>query len=172
MKKLVTISKYPLRYNYYVTDDGQVWSERSKKFLTQHPDKDGYMKVRLSSYDLAPGKTHSYSVHRLILENFNPCVNMEKLQVNHIDGNKANNNLSNLEWVTCEENIYHAMSNGLRAKINGAAKLTEDQVKEIYYRSNNGETNISLAKEFNLHPDSVGAIKNKKIWKQVLSDLK
>ena len=135
-------------------------------------DKDGYMKVGLCSTDLPPKKVHRYSVHRLIMENFYPVPDMENLQVNHKDGDKANNILSNLEWVTCKENIHHAIDNNLRAKVNGAAKLTPDQVKEIYIRGNKGERNIDLSKEFKVHPDIIGKIKNGKMWKNVISDLK
>lgn len=119
--KLIEICKYPLKFDYYVTDDGRVWSDKSKKFMAQSEDKNGYMKVGLSSLDLPPKKVHRYSVHRLIMENFCPVEGMEKLQVNHKDGNKKNNCLDNLEWVTCEENIQHAIEHGLRAKVNGAA---------------------------------------------------
>ena len=171
-KKLITICKYPLKFNYYVTDDGQVWSERSHKFLSQSKDKDGYMKVVLCSTDLPPKKVHRYSVHRLILENFYPVPDMDKLQVNHIDGDKTNNHLANLEWVTCEENIHHAIENGLRAKVNGAAKLTPNQVKEIYVRGNHGERNVDLSKEYGVHPDIIGKIKNRKMWQEVTSSLK
>ncbi len=120
MKKLITQCKYNLKFDYYVTDDGRIWSDRTKKYLSFQYDKDGYVKVSMRSTD---NKSHRYSVHRLVLENFDPVKNMELLQVNHKDGNKLNNRLENLEWVTCKENIQHAVNNNLRAKINGSAKL-------------------------------------------------
>lgn len=168
MKKLITKCKYNLKFNYYITDDGKVWSERTQKYLSFQYDKNGYVKVQMRSTD---NKSHRYSIHRLVLENFKPVENMENLQVNHIDGNKKNNNLTNLEWTTSEENIRHAIDNNLRATINGASKLTPEQVIEIYRRATNGERNIDLGKEFNIHPDQVGRIKNKKSWKEITSSL-
>lgn len=168
IEKKITICKYNLAYNYYVRDNGTVFSEVSNKILSPQLDKNGYEKVAMISDD---GKRHRYSVHRLVLENFNPVEGMENLQVNHIDGNKRNNNLNNLEWVTCKENINHAIKNNLRAKINGAAKLTADQVREIYVRAHEGESNISLGKEFKVNPDQIGKIKNQKCWKNVTEDL-
>ena len=145
-----------------------LYSARTNKVLSPQLDKDGYQKVQMMSTD---GKRHRYSVHRLILENFNPVEGMENLQVNHIDGNKENNKLENLEWTTCKENIQHAIDNNLRAKINGASKLTIEQVKEIFVRSHRGEKNVDLGREYNLHPDSIGKIKNQKLWKQITKDL-
>lgn len=168
MKKLITRCKYELKFNYYVTDDGRVWSERTQKYLSPQYDKNGYVKVQMRSTD---NKSHRYSVHRLVLENFKPVQGMEKLQVNHKDGNKLNNNLNNLEWTTCEENITHAIQNNLRATVNGASKLTPEQVIEIFRRAWNGETNIKLGKEFNVHPDQIGRIKNKKSWKNILDSI-
>ena len=168
MKKLITRCKYNLKFNYYITDDGKVWSERTQKYLSFQYDKNGYVKVQMRSTD---NKSHRYSIHRLVLENFKPVENMENLQVNHIDGNKKNNNLTNLEWTTSEENIRHAIDNNLRVTINGASKLTPEQVIEIYRRATNGERNIDLGKEFNIHPDQVGRIKNKKSWKEITSSL-
>lgn len=167
-QKLITICKYELKFEYYVRDDGTIYSARTNKVLSPQLDKDGYQKVQMMSTD---GKRHRYSVHRLILENFNPVEGMENLQVNHIDGNKENNKLENLEWTTCKENIQHAIDNNLRAKINGAAKLTIEQVKEIFVRSHRGEKNVDLGREYNLHPDSIGKIKNQKLWKQITKDL-
>ncbi len=90
----ITESKYPLKFDYYLTEDGKVYSAKTNKFLSTHLDKDGYEKVRLVSID---NKRHTYSVHRLMLENFKPVYNMNILQVNHIDGNKLNNSIANLE---------------------------------------------------------------------------
>lgn len=160
--------KYDLIYDYYVRDNGTIYSSKSNKILSPQLDKNGYEKVQMMSSD---GKRHRYSIHRLVLENFNPIKDMDKLQVNHIDGNKRNNKLENLEWVTCQENIDHAINNNLRAKINGASKLTIEQVKEIFIRSHNGESNIELGKEFNIHPDQVGRIKNRHSWKEITEDL-
>lgn len=53
-----------------------------------------------------------FHVHRLVLQTFKPVNNMDCLQVNHIDGNRENNNISNLEWVTGSMNIQHGVSEG------------------------------------------------------------
>lgn len=164
--------KHPLKYNYYVTEEGHIWSEYSNKFISELPDKDGYLKVRLSSLDLPKGKQHAYSVHRLVLENFKPCENMQDLQVNHIDGNKTNNNIDNLEWVTCEENINHAINNNLRAKINGAASLTEQQVLEIIdLLLSQKYTQAEIGKMYGVCEETIGRIKRKKSWKQLTKDI-
>lgn len=49
------------------------------------------------------------SIHRFILESYKPRSDMHSLDVNHIDGNKQNNELENLEWCTRSENIKHAI---------------------------------------------------------------
>ena len=75
-------------------------NERSlvtNKILSTQLDKDGYEKVQMVDSN---GKRHRFSVHRLVLENFCPVPDMNKLQVNHKDGNKLNNCVDNLEWVS------------------------------------------------------------------------
>ena len=69
---------------------------------------DGYHKVDLYSN----GKRTSVRVHRLVAEAFIPNPN-ELPQINHIDGNKENNNVKNLEWVNNSQNMIHAYRTGL-----------------------------------------------------------
>ena len=170
-KKLITICKYNLKYPYYVTDTGEIYSEKTRKFMSKHLDRDGYEKVRLISED---GR-HTYSVHRLVLENFNPIENMELFQVNHVDGNKTNNNLSNLEWVTCSENVKHAYSIGLhqqKGERNNGSKLKEKDVLEIIDLFLTKKYTLKqIGNMYNVCEDTIGAIKNKHNWTYLTQDI-
>ena len=171
-RKLITNCKYELKFNYYVQDDGNIFSERTNKILSVQLDKDGYEKVQMMSTD---GKRHRYSVHRLVLENFNPIENMNEFQVNHIDGNKRNNNLSNLEWVTCSENLIHAHKIGLKnqsGERNNASKLTEEQVKEIINMLlEHKYTYGQIAEKFGVSDEAIGGIKRKERWKYLTENV-
>ena len=87
---------------YQVSSLGRVRNVTTTRILKQAKHHGGYMLVRLSKN----GKAHTCTVHRLAAQSFisNP---ENKPQVNHIDENKTNNNVSNLEWVTSKENINH-----------------------------------------------------------------
>ncbi len=74
-------------------------------------DRAGYITVRLS----LNGKTHSKYLHRILAEAFIPNPD-DKPEINHIDGNKLNNSISNLEFVTHAENMQHAYKMGLIVK--------------------------------------------------------
>ncbi len=63
------------------------------------------------------GKVKVYRIHRLVAETFIGSAPSEEYQINHIDGNKANNSVDNLEWVTPKENTHHAFESGLRPKV-------------------------------------------------------
>lgn len=83
---------------------------KREKILKQHMTC-GYLKVILRKEN----KMKNYLVHRLVAETFIPNPE-NKPQVNHINGYKLNNNVSNLEWVTRSENVNHAWINGLHEK--------------------------------------------------------
>lgn len=120
--------------NYFsVTPLGEVFSHRTKKFI-KFQECNGYFcfTTRLNG---RRSKAITLKVHRLVAGTFIP--NPKNLPfVNHKDGNKLNNELSNLEWVTHKENVRHAVSlglykTGIRPK---NAKLTDEQV--LFLRSN------------------------------------
>lgn len=171
--KLVRNNKYVFKYPYFVNENGEVFSQKTNKFMKQHLDKDGYAKVRLTTED---GR-HTFSVHRLVLEAFSPREDMNQLQVNHIDGDKLNNRLSNLEWTTCQENIQHAMKTGLRKNTIGENNnaphfLIEKQVKEIIQLLlSHSFTNQQIAKKYNVNITAIERIKYKKTWKYLTEDI-
>lgn len=103
-------------------------SDKPVKKLSQSKTKKGYLKIRITDSN---GKKISLSVHRLVGLAFieNPY---NKPQINHIDGNKDNNNVSNLEWVTNSENHKHKMENGLNVSLSGNEHYTH---KDIRYKN-------------------------------------
>lgn len=89
---------------YAVSDEGRVWSYRNNRFLGVYVDSRGYPLVKLCK----DGSQKNFRVHRLVLETFEPKVNMKDLQVNHINEDKTDNRLENLEWTTSKENTLHS----------------------------------------------------------------
>ena len=108
------------------------------KLLYQHTNKQVcYKQVNLWK----DNQGNTLYVHRLVAEAFinNP---ENKPEVNHIDGNRHNNCVENLEWVTSSENSYHASETGLRVYTN---RLTEEEFLECLYDVINGESYQSLS---------------------------
>ena len=92
---------------YQVSECGDVKRIGKDKILKPQLSK-GYFKLELCKNSMR--KNHN--IHRLVALAFIPNP-LNKEQVNHIDGNKLNNNVSNLEWATAKENMKHAWNNGL-----------------------------------------------------------
>lgn len=133
--------------NYLINKKGQIFNTKTKCFLPGSLDKNGYVRYGLARKD---GTRKTYRAHRLVLIIFSPIEDLS-LQVNHIDGNKTNNDINNLEWTTCEENISHAIKNHLRGK--GRAILQEEQVHSICKLLSEGYAPKMVAQK--LFPDNV-----------------
>lgn len=97
---------------YFVSSFGRVFSHSRDRFCSQEISNTGYFRVSLVLEENV-NKSKHLGVHRLVLEAFNPIDNCENLIVNHIDANKLNNRLDNLEWTTYQGNALHAIRNGL-----------------------------------------------------------
>lgn len=94
--------------NYFVYDDGRIWSCRRKTWLKPQVDRGGYLYVVL--YD--NGLRERWFVHRLVATVF-LSNDLGLPQVNHINGDKTDNHVSNLEWCTAFRNNKHARDTGL-----------------------------------------------------------
>ncbi len=129
---------------YAIDRHGNVYSKRSGKILKQHINvQTGYLTVSLWKNNKGSTKT----IHRLLALAYIPNP-LGLPQVNHIDGNKLNNTLSNLEWVSCKDNIQHALQTGLSTPIE--KKLSEDKYVEILHKFLNGDTLTALALSYNV----------------------
>lgn len=143
---------------YHVSSDGRVKSHvryKEGKILAQNDDGRGYKTICI--------KGRRFYVHRLVAQAFLP--NLKKLpQVNHIDGNKSNNALVNLEWCTPSQNAKHKYASGLASQkgmANTSRKLSWDDV--LLIRASKLSCR-KIAKVYNLNKDHVSRIRTRKVW--------
>lgn len=144
---------------------------KTGKFPSLSLDGSGYLTFNIFPKIGGIKKSRTIRIHRLVASAFIP--NPDNLpEVNHKDGNKLNNCVSNLEWVTGYENIHHAWENGLakgaKGEENGRSKLTDEQVKEIRaeYVGAHGQI-ANLAKRYNVSWSLIKLIVTNKNWTHV-----
>lgn len=161
----------PLNQNYSVNTEGQIKNNRTGRILKPWKIKVGYYVIRLG----LNGKHHQ--LHRIVSITFIPTDNY-KLDVNHKDGNKLNNRVDNLEWITRSQNCQHAYDNNLSKRRfghkdsvgskNSMSIVTEELVKEIRSKYKTGNyTYQKLGEEYNIHLATIGYIIQRKTWKHV-----
>lgn len=176
MEKWKKISGYDF---YLVSDSGKIKSETrivTKKNGLQQKVQSRIMKPKISKHGYfriglvdKNGKQKFYQLHRLVLITF-AGLDEVKTQVNHIDGNKSNNSLSNLEWVTSSENQRHAHLIGLKSQKgekHAQSRLTEKQVLEIRESLLNGVKQKILAEKYGVIRSYISEIKTKKAWSHI-----
>lgn len=175
--------------------DGEVWKDvvgyegfymvsnfgRIKSLYRQYKRKsvlvttfERLMKLGINDYYIfktaSTGVLKTITVHRAIAQCFIPNPD-NKPCVNHIDGNKLNNSIENLEWVTFKENTIHGVENGLIkicGESNHFAKLVESQVIEIYTSK---ETTRELAKRYSVNDETIRKIRVGINWKQITKNI-
>ena len=135
--------------NYFISNDGDILNLNTGRIMKANINKNGYVQADLYKKN----KRYKHYVHRLVAKAY---LNAEtdKTEVNHIDCNKLNNNLTNLEYVTHSENLQHAYDTGLINQSKGVehhnAKLSDSDVKFIRDNYKVNYTGIQLAKMFNV----------------------
>lgn len=138
--------------DYQVSNKGRVKSFKKKKETILKPSKGerGYHSHGL----IRNRKSKSLRAHRLVAMAFIPNPENKKC-INHIDCNKINNNVDNLEWVTHKENMVHAYKNGLYKNANRRRKVIQFDnenniikefisIKEASLKTKANKTSISL----------------------------
>lgn len=133
-------------------------------------DHHGYPRVSLYRHH----QQYHFLVSRLVAQTFIPNP-LGKPEINHKNGNKWDNYMSNLEWVTPEENWLHAKyflrvtsgDHAARGEKASCVKLTEVQVRDIINRLQNGESERAIALYYKVTSANIHAINIKKIWKVV-----
>lgn len=159
---------------YEVSDQGRVRSlrvfnrgvdkEREKPRILTGTNHKGYRRVHLS----AKGVEEYRYIHRLVLEAFIGACRPDE-ETAHLNGARDDNRLLNLVWVTSEENSRHKIFHGrevlgVRAP---AAKLNEEQVRQIRRARKQGRKLGDIACEFSISPSSVSQIALRKRWRHV-----
>jgi transcriptional regulator with XRE-family HTH domain len=164
MKKVIENSK-----GYSVDNKGNVFGPR--KELKQELSNSGYYRVTIRYKD---GAVVKKSVHRLVAESFVPNPEGKPL-VNHIDGNKVNNQCENLEWVDHKENARHASESGLLSYIGESHYNNVNEevlVREICSLLEQGFRNKDVCERLKVSKSLVSQVRNGTAWKHISSDYK
>lgn len=114
------------------------------------------------------GKMVNLTVHRLMALAFIPKVE-GKEYVNHIDGNRANNNLSNLEWVNMKENSLHGVNRAKEEQrlYTSCKKNTPEFILLLRAEYANGKGQTQISKEYGIKYNSLGHILKRRTWKSI-----
>jgi len=150
------MKKY-LDTNYLVFENGDIINQKTNKKLKPQNNGNGYLKVTLT----IEGKQVQKYVHRLVAELY---LLDKSIQVNHIDGDKSNNHISNLEWVTNSENQKHAHRIGLKKNGNKLwnGKFSQEDINSIKKMDLEGVKRKDIAIHFNCSKSTISDILNGK----------
>jgi len=152
---------------YLCSSDGNVMREATGLILKQYYGASS-MYPSVGLYD-AESRHNTMSVHRIIASAFigeRPAG----MQVNHKDGNRENNNITNLEYVLPKENMQHAIITGLRndrGENSSCSKLNNEKVAKIRMLLHDGVTMTEIASIYDVSRGTIYKIKNKLLWAHV-----
>ena len=153
---------------YTIDTEGNVYGPQGLK--NKSINKYGYYTVGIKVInDKGIYRTVHYTNHSLVAKAFIPNPD-NKPQVNHIDGDKLNNNVGNLEWATNKENMEHAFKNGLCVPLSShqfkSGKLDFNKVKEIkeLYATGN-YTHKQIAEMYDVHRSNITNVLRGHSWK-------
>ena len=155
---------------YSIREDGVVITGKGG-ILKPKLTKNGYHELAL--YDSGTKKYTWYRLNRLVAMVFIPNPE-NKPFVNHIDGNKTNNHVENLEWVTHQENMDHAKRTNLikRGEESPTSIYTDEQIVKVCEMLQEGYRNFDIEKETDVPKYMISLIRAKKCWVPISNNYK
>lgn len=154
---------------YYISNYGRIYTKiKSPKYpngsiMTHSINAHGYHQINLQSIN---HRKIGCKIARLVMLHFRFVQGCQYFEVDHLDGNKDNNTIWNLEWVTPQENIHRAILNGQRplscCKNNGIL-LTDEQAVELFNKSNYTDDYAKLSKEYGVSIEYIDGLNKGKI---------
>lgn len=154
--------------DYEITEYGDIRRKPKKhtssKGIAPSLTQKGYHRIGLQ----VNGKYKFKGIHNLVALTYIPNPN-NYTDVNHIDGNKLNNHVSNLEWCTKSYNSTYNSTLGINPKGSkvGTSKLSEEKVLEIYECLQSGIKSRDIAKAYNVCPATIHSIRKGQWWKSL-----
>ncbi len=143
---------------YEVSSEGKV--RRGGRVLRPRVHSKGYLRIWLS----ANGKRSDEYIHRLVANAFLGAAGAG-MHVDHINGDRADNRLANLRWLTPDEN--RSLRHLARGSRNGSAKYSEQLIRSIKSCFGKGATDRLIADKFGVTRRFVNAVRNQRIWRHV-----
>lgn len=161
---------------FRVDQEGRIWKIAIKHWTNpfieiperemKYKNNSGYINISFNKN----GKIYKCFAHRIIWIYFNGEI-PDNLEINHINGIKTDNRPENLEVITTSENHKHAyrigLKNGQKGEKQGNSRLTNDNIREIRIRCEDGEFQTVIAQDFNIDPSNVSHIVNRKRWAHI-----
>ena len=154
---------------YFVSTFGRVYSYNTNDFI-KGSYRNGYRNITVKLKDCT---SKTVQVHRLVMLSFHPIMNPENFTVNHIDGDRTNDCIWNLEWCTYAQNTQHACMMGLMryngGESNSHCSITEAQAEEICKMLISGNYNcIEIANIIGCSAGVVYQISSGNSWKHLV----
>lgn len=138
--------------NILVSSLGRVQNTNTNHIYTPMVNTQGYLNVGI--YPTGSNRSVSKLVHRLVAETFFAYLTCKHYEVNHINGNKADNSIYNIEWLTRQENLQHARDTGLFkqqfGRTNGRYKYLDQDIEDMIELHNLGYTYREISKAYGL----------------------
>ena len=154
----ITTKIVPGIKNYYmISNYGRVWHKYKNKILIPYVDSKGYLFIRLTTIK----GDKNCRIHRLVLMAFDYFNGCESAIINHIDGNKCNPCIWNLEWSNYSENLKHAWKNEIMVR-KTSSEAREKIIKVCELLEENKLTDVQIAEQLDVSVDFVYSIYNKR----------